>query len=235
MAAILRHESLAMLRHLSSRDGEEATLRFKSLLHPFTFRHTASHADGIIQNIFRGEYDRLHTVPKPSVIVDAGAFIGDLTCHWATKHPAARIIALEPNPENHRFATINVGPYSPRVTLLNLGLWSCKTKLAISGSEMGSQLGEAAGLNNASIETTDVPSLMHEHSLASIDILKLDIEGAEQQVLGPGCESWLPRVRILIVEMHGQHIEDQIVTRLRAAGFGARRYRSLVYFERSEA
>jgi hypothetical protein len=35
-----------------------------------------------------------------------------------------------------------------------------------------------------------------------VDILKLDIEGAELELFGPGCEQWLPLVDILIVELH---------------------------------
>lgn len=46
----------------------------------------------------RGEYDV--TIPELSaLIIDAGAHIGVATARIASRHPGARILAFEPNPE----------------------------------------------------------------------------------------------------------------------------------------
>ena len=47
-----------------------------------------------------------------------------------------------------------------------------------------------------------MPSILREFNISTVDILKVDIEGAEAQVFGPGCEEWLGRVRSLVVEVH---------------------------------
>jgi Methyltransferase FkbM domain len=43
---------------------------------------------------------------------------------------------------------------------------------------------------------------MKERNWDTIDILKLDIEGAEKKVFESGYEQWLPKVKVLIVELH---------------------------------
>jgi hypothetical protein len=44
---------------------------------------------------------------------------------------------------------------------------------------------------------------MEQYRLPQIDILKIDIKGAETAVFeAPGCHAWLPRVRVLLIELH---------------------------------
>jgi hypothetical protein len=42
---------------------------------------------------------------------------------------------------------------------------------------------------------------MRDHQLESIDILKIDIEGAEKEVFADST-AWLGRVRAIIIELH---------------------------------
>ena len=233
--AILRSEGWSTLSRLRHLNGQETTLQLRSLAHPFHLRLIPSHVDGLVQNVFRGEYDALLAGRNPKVIIDAGSFIGDLACHWATRFPEARIIALEPNAENFAFARRNTDPYSGRIALLNAGLWSHRCALSVSGSEMGSQVSESAAAQPGCIDAVDIPWLMENHQFERLDILKLDIEGAEKVVLGPGCADWTGRVGELVVEMHGADIEAEIVARLAGFGFTACRRRSLVFFQRNPA
>lgn len=230
--ALLRSEGFGAVRAMFPYDGQETTLHLKSLRHPFTIQRISSHVDGIIQNIMRAEYDQWLTVGTPLTIIDAGAFIGDLTCHWATRYPNCRIISLEPNPDNFVFAQRNIAPYAPNVTLLNKGLWSSPGTLSVAGDEMASHLVDRGGDGATQVEVTDVPTLVREMNLSRIDILKLDIEGAEQEVLNAQSISWLPLVQSAVIEMHGKHIEAELIPRMQNAGFEARRHRSLIFFSR---
>jgi Methyltransferase FkbM domain len=47
-----------------------------------------------------------------------------------------------------------------------------------------------------------VTALIKLHDCSSIDILKMDIEGAERQVFSGECGSWIARTRVMIVELH---------------------------------
>lgn len=46
-----------------------------------------------------------------------------------------------------------------------------------------------------------VEELMREHGLESIDLLKVDIEGAEKEIFEK-CSPWIDRVRAIAVEVH---------------------------------
>jgi hypothetical protein len=43
---------------------------------------------------------------------------------------------------------------------------------------------------------------MKEQQAAILDIVKLDIEGAEKAVFESNYEDWLPKTRLLIIELH---------------------------------
>lgn len=227
--AWLRKEGFAAWRQTWPYDGGEVTLPLRSLAHPITFRRMRSHVLGITQNVLRREYDRFLPA-SPRVIVDAGGFIGDLACHWATEFPAARLWVIEPNSENYTFAARNVAPYGERVTLIKKGLWSRPARLKVVGDEMVSSVVETDG-DDFDVDATDVPTLLNMCG-GRIDVLKLDIEGAEAQVLGPSAEQWIGHVGFVVVETHGPKIEADVLQRLANFGFQPRRHRNLISFVR---
>jgi hypothetical protein len=62
--------------------------------------------------------------------------------------------------------------------------------------------GDGGGKAGESIQAVTVESLMKDHGMSSIDILKLDIEGAEKKVFSANDTSWLSKVRVIICELH---------------------------------
>jgi hypothetical protein len=44
--------------------------------------------------------------------------------------------------------------------------------------------------------------LLAKYALQKIDVLKLDIETSEKQLFANNFESWLPKVRTIIIELH---------------------------------
>jgi hypothetical protein len=57
---------------------------------------------------------------------------------------------------------------------------------------------------------------MQERSWDTIDVLKLDIEGAEKNVFGKDFEKWLPKAKVLIIEFHDRMVEGCSSTVLKA-------------------
>lgn len=229
--AILRCEGADVLRKLSQLDDSVISMELRSLKHPFKLRRCPSHVDGLIQNVFRREYDRWLGGLKPGVIVDAGAYIGDLTCHWATKYPEARIIALEPNPPSHEFTMLNTAVYGPRITVLNAGLGAIEGRCGLSGSEMGAHLVLSGSSVESSVEVTTIDAILASQNIEQIDLLKMDIEGSEADVLA-NATGWIAKVKVLVVEFHGEAIERDCIAQLSSHGFDYRRYRSIVTFAR---
>ena len=49
----------------------------------------------------------------------------------------------------------------------------------------------------------DLASLIEMSGFPQVDLLKIDIEGAEAEIFCAGVSNWLPRVRNLCIELHG--------------------------------
>ncbi|MES1166654.1 MAG: FkbM family methyltransferase, partial [Pseudomonadota bacterium] len=56
----------------------------------------------------------------------------------------------------------------------------------------------------ATVPGHTLPEFMRIAGFAHVDLLKLDIEGAEHDVLAAPTGEWLPRVRYLVIELHDQ-------------------------------
>lgn len=154
----------------------------------------------------RREYD----VPLPAdtrVIIDAGANIGLASVYFALRFPEARILALEPEEANFRLLRRNTEPY-PNIEPIQAALWHHETRLDLEDPERGawgyrvaerSQAGaEPSGTQVAAVT---VPGLLDARGLEHVDVLKVDIEGAEADVFAHA-GAWIHRVRAVIVELH---------------------------------
>jgi hypothetical protein len=49
---------------------------------------------------------------------------------------------------------------------------------------------------------TSIPTLMHRLGVDRIDLLKLDIEGAEHDLFQDGAQDWLTSVHAIAIETH---------------------------------
>ena len=52
------------------------------------------------------------------------------------------------------------------------------------------------------IRCVSVSGVMRQMGWDRIDLLKMDIEGAEREVFGPGAQEWIHKVGVLVVELH---------------------------------
>ena len=82
------------------------------------------------------------------------------------------------------------------------------------------------------ISCTTVPELIARFKLDRIDILKMDIEGAEEGIFKTDVDKWLPRVDNVLIELHGPECERAVLGALRKANFAIRQYRTVYYCSR---
>ena len=159
---------------------------------------------GVMSHFFTPNYRIRDSPASPvRVIVDAGANIGIETLRFRHFHPKAMIVAIEPDSGNFAILSRNTDS-DDKIALLNSGLWSHKCRLhIISGaSAEGFSAEEVKGdPQPGDVDAVSIPSIMESFGLNEIDILKLDIEGAEYQVFAATeVESWIRRVKVLIFE-----------------------------------
>ncbi len=234
-AAIVRSEGFASARKLSqlssAQPGPPLAMRFRNLLHPISLRPGTPDIATAINNFVREEYGHIAPARPPLRMIDAGGYIGDTSAYFLSKYPDLSIVAVEPDPDNIKMARENLAPYGSRVRLLNQALASKPGVVHISGAHDGAMLSQSG----ASVDATTVPELLDLMGWSQVDILKMDIEGAEADVLDATADAWLARVGLLIIELHGPEIERQVRETLGRNNFRMTQYRSLWYCAREPA
>lgn len=231
---ILRREGWKKMRQLEiirKTSGPAITFSLNSLRYPIIVRPGTDDVPSVVNNAIREEYGQFADSFAPKVIVDAGAYIGDTAAYFLSRFPAARVIALEPSVESFPLAQRNLMPYGDRVVLLKVALWSEVTTVQFGGI----QTGAAIASSGVEVLTETIESLMAKYNLNFIDLLKLDIEGAEAQVVPSGVDSWLNKIGMLLLETHGCSIEKTVMPILVKAGFSCERFRNVWYCTRQGA
>jgi FkbM family methyltransferase len=144
--------------------------------------------------------------PSPQLIIDGGANVGYASVLLANKYPDATILAIEPDTENLRVATDNCRPY-PNVHLIRGGIWSSDCSLALQNPDAESwafRVSEVNPTTPGALRGMSLSTLMEEYGFDAIDLLKLDIEGAEEEVFSHADRSWLQKVNNIVIEVHGE-------------------------------
>ena len=155
----------------------------------------SAHKDIFVREL----YQFTPTSPHPRII-DAGANIGVASLFFAFRYPGARIQAFEPDPDLFRTLSKNLSqhPECASITLKQSAIW--KDSGTLSFRSDGADGGCLAGDGEFSVPTVTLSSILRE---APVDFLKLDIEGAEVEVLVESAEN-LDLVHSLVVEYHGR-------------------------------
>lgn len=179
-------------------------LNIPELKHSFKLRPNTSDLQVFYQLFSEREYDNpIDFTPK--VIIDAGANIGLTSIFYANKYPNAKIIAIEPDSENFEVLEHNTKNY-PQIALLQNGLWYKDVFLNISdkfkGGKWAMVVEEASEKSENSINAISIDTILKQFNINKIDILKMDIESAEKEVLSYNYQNWLPKTKMLIVELH---------------------------------
>jgi FkbM family methyltransferase len=175
--------------------------------HPFLLRIRSSDVPTYGQVFVNQEY-KFSAAVQPQVIIDAGANIGLASIYFANRFPEAKIIAIEPEASNFALLKRNVAPYS-RIVPVQAALWHRNEEIDLVDPGLGKWgfMTEAKGAENLSAPTCHavtamtVDKIMSDHNLTKVDILKIDIEGAEREVFSD-TSSWIDKVNSMIIELH---------------------------------
>jgi len=187
--------------------GPLGRLDVSGLAHPFWFRHGTSDVPAIRQVFVHREYAWIYPRGEIRTIVDLGANVGAAAVFLLNQYPQARVIAVEPATGNFQVLERNLAPYAGRGAAVHAAVWSSSTPLRIErgyrdGLDWSLQTKPAAaGEAGEHTRALTVAQLLEEFRLEHIDLLKIDVEGAERELFH-GDTSWLHRVRNLCVELH---------------------------------
>ena len=68
------------------------------------------------------------------------------------------------------------------------------------------QIVETTNPDEANSTSVTLDEILTKNNWETIDILKIDIEGAEKQLFESNYENWLPKTKIIMVETHDRMI-----------------------------
>lgn len=203
--------------YLKMKTGRWNRLHLRKLKYSFELRDNPYDFATFEEVLLREEYN-LDPGFEPLTIIDGGANIGLTSVFFANKFSNANIVAVEPEKENFQILRKNTRRYT-NISLLNAGIWNRNTFLSVVDEGNGSNaftVREVPENTGNAIRALSVSDIMKQQGWSTIDILKLDIEGAEKNVFEKNYETWLPFVRILIVELHDRFIEGSSIAVLHA-------------------
>jgi len=197
-----------MLIYAKLKLGMTDGISVPEVVHPIYLRKNTSDIPTFQEIFTYKEYD-VTLDYYPQTIVDAGANVGLASVYFANRYPKARIICIEPEKTNFTLLQKNTKSYKNIFPLKNAlsnqskqtiniideggGNWAFRTESVESSK--GKKIDDFA-------ETITVSDIMKQNGLEYIDVLKIDIEGAERQVFESGYDQWLPKTRCLIIELH---------------------------------
>lgn len=168
----------------------------------------------IVEGIY--PLDRVPFVPD--IVVDCGACHGMFSLLARGRFPSARFVAFEPEPANLIRLQDNLSLNPPGIEAVCAAVGATQGRVRFTGGGFGGHLaadGEAGGIE---VEVLALPGYLREAKPQRL-VLKIDIEGAERDLL-PALTDSLPPDTVIFLETH--HDEATCAAYLQpclAAGF----------------
>jgi len=158
----------------------------------------------IVQIFGQNLYTFESSAPNPKIL-DCGAHIGIASLFFGTKYPGAEIITFEADSEIAAMAEKNLQSYNiPNFEVIAKAVWKDNKGVSFEASNDDSGF---IDVNNTL--QNKVPSIRLRDYLENdkIELLKIDIEGAEYEVL-KDCRGVLRNVEKIVAEVHRFRTDD---------------------------
>jgi len=180
--------------------------------------------DCAIDIFIKQVYERFYKLKEGDIVVDVGANVGMFTVKAALSvGDKGKVVSIEPIEENFELLKKNVEFHNlVNVQIIRKALGSRRGKTTMLKSLL-SGTHQLKGLKNpefpieeVDVEVDTLDNIVKELSINKIDLLKIDVEGAELEVL-KGAEESLKITRNIAMELHDS--EKEVKRFLEQRGF----------------
>jgi FkbM family methyltransferase len=181
-------------------------LAVKGFAHPVWVRSGTSDLE-VAEQLFTQHELGFDLVEQPRWIIDLGANIGLSAVYFAHRFPRARILAVEMEPANFRLLQKNCEPY-PQITPIQKAVWGQAGRVKISNPDAqpwSFRVEPTHDNDSEGVDAVSINELMRHYAIEHIDLLKMDIEGAEREVLSTNPYPWVGKTTTLAIELHERH------------------------------
>ncbi len=204
----------------------DPAVKFNDQGHTYSIARDSSTVYALLTSLERLRRLASYVEPTDQVVIDVGAHSGLFSAFAAERAPTAEIVVIEPDKELE--PTI-------RANLRTHARWQLVQKAVADRSgtrpffrnaastQTSSLFREATSGFGPTIEELEIETITLDDLCAgfsNIDVLKIDVQGAEGMVV-QGAALTLPRVRTVLIEVSMLDPEpESVLAALRAQGFG---------------
>ena len=135
-------------------------------------------------------------------ILDLGSNVGYTSIYFHQYFPNAKILAVEPDADNYKQLKLNLKNFN-NISPVNCAVWPYKTTLNLknpTSEAWGKSYNEIIGIRG-NIEAYSILDLQNKYQYPVIDILKMDIEGAEKAIFEHET-GFLAFTKLIAIEIH---------------------------------
>lgn len=179
--------------------------------HNFTIRCRNRIDRNVIDYVFFKQYhqNQDQLINSSPVILDLGSNIGLTIADYKIKYPESKVYGYEMDKENFDLAIKNTSNFN-NVKLFNKAVWKNKGTIRYDNNNVP----DAYTINNnysnkgIEVECISIPDILIDNNIHYVDILKMDIEGAELEIIYNHNNSWLSKIKTINIEFHNQTDEE---------------------------
>ena len=182
------------------------------------------------QVIYYVFFQKFHFTPsvylnkRRPVILDIGSNIGCTIIDFKIKYPDSIVYGYEMDVDNYDLAVVNCLPFAD-VHLFNKAVWIKKGKISYNKNDQTDaySIHSPGNVKNNEVDCISIMDIIKGNNIETVDILKMDIEGAEVSIFNETDLSWLDKVLSLNIEFHNvSEIElERYIQLLKGRGFNA--------------
>jgi FkbM family methyltransferase len=197
--------------------------KFKDSYLDITLRDNGSDVIILREMFIHQDYRESAQHFSPNVIFDIGANVGLAGCYFASIFPNSEIYGFEPESGSYRVAEINYRNIR-RGKLFKVALTSQNGEANILSSDIGSGgqkleiYDPSSNWKREKVKTCRLDDLIRMENLPIPDLLKIDVEGAEYDVL-LGLGDISQKVKGIVMEVHSDVLWEKCSSFLSENGF----------------
>lgn len=142
---------------------------------------------------------------KNAVFVDIGANVGSVSLFVDNfnkdRKRKIRVFAIEPEPHNLILLQKNIedNPVE-NVIVINKAIWHENKEVLITNRGGNSSIFEIEGVGQTKIQAITLEKLFKENNIKRVEVMKIDIEGAEFDLIINAPEKILAKINYLVLE-----------------------------------
>lgn len=169
----------------------------------------------VLGEIYSEKVYKTKTGTKSDTVLDLGAYIGDFSVWAATHLKAKKIVAVEMDEENFKLLSQNIksNTLGKKIHAINAAISSKNGKIGELENKINHGMHRIDHSHSGKTKSMTLEKIMGLSNLKKIDIIKMDIEGAEKDVFNEANKKiFAKNVGCVIMETHPSLLSEKLIT-----------------------